>query len=164
MPYNEEAMNRIGERKESKVASDGVIYPREALAELKAIVAEYGPDTTRACQYVEYEGNDDPTVVGSHKTDEYDLAGNKREPVAPHCIVGVFLYRHGVTLRELQEFEGETVVGVFRDNRAHAPAVVLESGTINLLADIQEKQDSGETWGNAFVSVEDNFLYEGNYN
>lgn len=118
------------------MASNGTLYPFETLRELKEIVAEYGPDTTRQCTYT--------------KEDE---AG----ALAPHCIVGVFLSRHGITVDTLSAINGEPVESHHTRDVLETHGVNLDPQSAAILQTAQEHQDSGEPWAEAIKEAEVTF-------
>lgn len=132
------------------MGSNGVIYPQEVMRELKEIVAAIGPDTKRDCQYVEYE-NGELDRFSWYERDE------AMEPVAPHCIVGTYLYRHGVPLKVLQGFEGETMDGI-SDTVLQDFNIVLDTKGREILREAQSLQDNGLPWGKALEHVDSLFF------
>lgn len=124
------------------MSSDGVLYAREVMRDLREIVAEFGPDTKRKCQYVEYEDYTEET------------------PVEAHCGVGVLLNRHGVPLSVLAKCEGSTADLI-------GPKIVdyitVESGAMKLLRVFQYAQDRGDPWGEALEVTQREFDDPGSF-
>lgn len=128
------------------MASDGVIYPREALRMLKEIVEETGADTERNCVYVEQTNRD-----GSMQ-------------FVPHCIVGVFFNRLGWTPEELSDWDGMNIRDIVTAaERGSDPefsrqfeehGVKIDSGALKVLQTAQSAQDVGQTWGEALDAVD----------
>lgn len=145
MAYDEDTLNDLHDRpmtgRRQRMSSDGTIYAFDAIRGLREIVAQYGPDTTRQCQYVEYAGGTD--------YDEQD-----ETPVAPHCIVGHFLHRNGVSLEVLQSVEGESIRGAAVEI---ADLLKIDAQAAEVLWEAQTTQDSGYTWGKALEAAEATF-------
>lgn len=110
-----------------------------ALAELRAVVTEFGDD------YV-YGGDIDGCV--------YVLDGQ------PSCIVGQVLHRVGVPITTLEtfdtaSFEGESapVSELQRKDLLTAASIALDSDAFEVLRVAQKYQDNGHTWGTALAEA-----------
>lgn len=117
-----------------------------ALADLKAAVAKYGPDTTYAKRYKDLMG----VPYNGSATCRNKLLGQ------PACIVGVALS---------ERFGAENVpaggsVGAVFDG-AHfvagpnpvADTVAITDKALLVLAEAQNRQDRGQTWGEAVADL-----------
>jgi hypothetical protein len=110
---------------------------------LREIVAEFGPDTKRECKYVEYP------------EDEQGWRIEGSEPIAAHCIVGIFLNRQGVPLNVLEASNAQRIIPIARD-------IVKETGidlfedprVLTILDEAQSLQDAGYHWGKALEGAE----------
>jgi hypothetical protein len=115
----------------------GVINATQAIEQLREIVAEVGPATTRECKYAEYAPEDT----------------FQSDPIAPHCVVGVFLNRNGVDLEALAALEGESVRGAVGE--AFVKDVVkIDDSAVEVLWAAQSLQDDGYNWGQALEAAE----------
>ena len=140
MSYDEESLNIIHDTPMTgrlNMSADGTIYAIDAIRGLREIVAATGPATTRECKYAEYVGSD-----------PYG-----QEPVAPHCIVGVFLNKRGVDLEALAALEGDSVMGAANDALV-AEKVTLDEQAVDVLWAAQSLQDDGYNWGQALEAAE----------
>lgn len=123
------------------MSSDGVLYAREVMRDLREMVAEFGPDTVRECTYLTYE---DPAT--------------EENPIAPNCGVGVVLYRHGVPLSALAACEGSTADLI---GPKIGDYLTVESGAMKLLRVFQYIQDKGDSWGVALEVTQREFVEPG---
>lgn len=73
------------------------------------------------------------------------------EPV-PGCIAGQVLHAAGITLHELAEQEGLRA-GTAMHNLREAGRLTVQVGVYEMLNDMQEAQDDGETWGAALEII-----------
>lgn len=111
---------------------------------VKRLVEECGEDYT----YVRAEiGPASCLYVHTDKT-HYGVTG----PV-PGCIAGQVLHAAGIALHELAEREGLRAGTVVHDLR-NAGRLTVEPGVYEMLNDMQEAQDDGETWAVALEIIE----------
>lgn len=102
---------------------------------LREAVAEKGPDFV----YKDLSG----TPADSFAECRY-VHGDE-----PGCLVGNVLFRHGIPLVRMQDFEGEGAGRVVREL-----VDTYESPAPSVLVAAQETQDSGGTWGEALDNAE----------
>lgn len=122
------------------------IHPAEAIRALRETVARFGPDTERACEYVEF----------SSKYDEWGETVAE-VPVRPHCIVGVVLDSYGVPLSELVDLEGQMIDNFGREREFETLTgeyLVIDPQALRILRTAQAMQDSHQNWGAALAAAE----------
>jgi hypothetical protein len=109
----------------------------DAIEQLREIVGLSGPATTRQCNYATYEPGD-----MWHEN-----------PVAPHCVVGVFLNRNGVDLKALAGLEGDNIQGI-AGTIVVKDVVKIDESAVEVLWAAQSIQDDGYNWGQALEAAE----------
>ena len=114
-----------------------ITYPR-ALELLQEVIAEFGEDYVYPQFEPEAAGDRGAVMECFYVRDD-----------APSCIVGHVLYRAGVTLDELRAVEGWTPV----DQQAPQFGIWADILACGLLADVQDEQDSGRSWGEALAEA-----------
>lgn len=114
------------------------ITDEKVMKTLKEVVAA-NPD--RIYEAPEHQLADDPSSCFYVHTD--DLTG---DPVAPGCLVGQVLNRLGLSLDRLAELEGHDAY-----QAVAALGLPLSDRTVDALGQVQNVQDSGQTWGEAYV-------------
>lgn len=140
-----EIARRVHEQMEDSVSK--TYGPNEVIEVLEQIVAEYGPETTRACYYkqtADYEPETDGDPGNGLLGDPGDQ---------PHCIAGVFVHKLGgpEALFELAEHEAITDVSYGNGAVLAGLGVTLDGAAV--LGQAQQFQDSGYDWGTAIESV-----------
>lgn len=109
----------------------------EAILNMLKAVVEEKPDYVYSAP--EYQEEPDASCFYVH-TDE------NQEPVSAGCLVGAVLHRLGVPLSMLALHETKHASRVTR-----SLGIGLDRKTENTLNDVQDHQDSGATWGEAFI-------------
>lgn len=113
-----------------------VLTTEEVTEHLRAVMAEFGPDHVYdkkgeqiVCYYVEYE------TLGEN--------GLRENPQAPGCLVGQILFRAGVPLEALAEFDNiGSIEAVIEREYVQVPEACNQA-----LCELQQSQDGGDHWG-----------------
>lgn len=114
------------------------IDAQTVLTTLREVVEQFGPATTYAQRYEEITDGSYDTGM----TCKYQIDGN------PVCIVGVALDRLGIPYDPSWEDESITsVAGEYLDG-------TFTDGAIGVLAVAQDRQDGGDSWGDALLAAE----------
>jgi hypothetical protein len=72
------------------------------------------------------------------------------DTLTPGCIIGVWLHRfHGVPLKTLQKYEGESALTLINELVTQNLMVGVEPDVVRLAVHLQQKQDSGRSWSEA---------------
>ena len=120
----------------------------EAMAHLRAVVAEFGkdhvytkPDHSGVCVYVH----------------------GSAEELVPGCIVAQVLHRHGVPMNVLSQYEGLGALQLAGPKsltgRGVKPLLTEAAGTV--LGNAQYVQDGLKPWGAALANAEDVYHLNG---
>jgi hypothetical protein len=134
---------------ESADAAPATIVERFTVA-MREVVADRGPN------YVYPRG--EAGWVEAEDPQEFSAGCRyvRADVEEPACLIGVALFKLGVTLDQLREAEGQTGGAVVFHFFPDAPLVLLVA-----IDRAQSYQDEGKTWGEALEAYEDTLRSHG---
>lgn len=68
----------------------------------------------------------------------------------PDCFVARILYRHGVAVATLSLWEGGSAADMAQERVCNGTPALLAGDAARFLDDLQDKQDAGRPWGEAY--------------